>query len=207
MFDASHPERTLTGPVADIAPSTPPSRSTRAADRFDLEQAGRRGVEIRPWPVPGLDLDGSVPPATHPVLYVVAADAPPPWCGELEDWLREPVDAGELGARVDRLVARARGLGATLVVVDDDDVLRVGDRLLILSPQEARLLRALVADLGQLVRRADLEAAIWPEGLPDDPRALDNRVKTLRERLAGLPLRLHTVRGRGLLLERLTEPE
>lgn len=173
----------------------------------DLELAARRGVEIRPWPPEDTGSGGAGRPAAHPVLYVVSPDAPPPWCGELEDWLREPVDADELGARIDRLLARGRRFGATLVLVDDDDVLRVGDRLLILSPQEARLLRALVADLGQLVLRADLEAAIWPEGLPDDPRALDNRVKTLRERLVGLPLQLHTVRGRGLLIERLAEPD
>ena len=46
-------------------------------------------------------------------------------------------------------------------------------------------------------------AAVWPQEPPDDPRALDNRVKAVRKRIEGTGLRIHTVRGRGLLLERM----
>ncbi len=89
--------------------------------------------------------------------------------------------------------------------MDDHDVLRVGDQIVILSPQEARLIGALIDALGHLVVREQLMSAIWPDAAPDDPRALDNRLKALRARLEGLPLRIHTVRGRGLLLERVPD--
>jgi DNA-binding response OmpR family regulator len=78
----------------------------------------------------------------------------------------------------------------------------VGEHIVILSEQEERLVRALADRPGQLVPRDELQLAVWPDGAPADPRALDNRVKTLRARLRGLPLRIHTIRGQGLLLER-----
>lgn len=160
-----------------------------------------RGVETRPWTsadTPALDA-----PPDHPILYLVEPDAPPPYCGELEDWIREPLELNELTARTDRLVARAAQVGAHFTRVDDDDILRVGDDMVPLSEQEARLLRLLIADMGTLVVREELTATVWPDGTPSDPRALDNRVKTLRKRIEHLPLQIHTVRGRGLLLERL----
>lgn len=172
-----------------------------------------RGVELRTWPppapdhaaalvaVPPTDLDPSV--ADHPVLYLVEPGMAPPICRDLEDWVRIPLDLAELNARADRLVAWSRDLGALYTRVDDDDVLRVGDDMVVLSQLESRLMRALIDSMGMLLLRDDLIATVWPDGPPSDPRALDNRVKSLRARLDGLPLQIHTVRGRGLLLERL----
>jgi len=161
-----------------------------------------RGVELRPWPDPATPL--SPEPADHPVLFLVEPTAESPLCRELEDWVRLPLHVGELTARADRLVARSRELGALYTRVDEDNVLRVGDEMVVLSELEARLMRALVKSMGQLLLREDLVASVWPDAPPSDPRALDNRVKSLRARLDGLPLRLHTIRGRGLLLERVT---
>jgi DNA-binding response OmpR family regulator len=131
----------------------------------------------------------------------VAPGARPPACGALEDWIRLPVDPGELRSRADRLVARAAWQGPSPVVVDGDGVVRVGAQLTIVGPQEAMLLRRLAAPAGRLVARHELVEAVWGEDVPSDPRALDNRVKALRRHLVGLPVRIHTVRGRGFLLE------
>ena len=178
-----------------------------------LSWVSTRGIEVRSWPPaapdhaaaltsPGsVDLDPSC--ADHPVLYVVEPGMEPPHCRNLEDWVRIPLDLGELNARVDRLVAWSHDLGAAYTRVDDDDVLRVGDEMVVLSQLEARLMRALIANMGALLLREDLVAIVWPHGPPSDPRALDNRVKYLRAHLSGVPLRIHTVRSRGLLLERL----
>lgn len=159
------------------------------------------GIELRAWPSPD---PAAVPrDADHPVLYLVDIDAGPPYCAEHEDWLRAPIDLGELTARADRLVARAAEHQDQAFVIDDDDVLHAGDELVILSQVEARILRPLIERIGDLVLRDDLIETVWPDGPPADERALDNRVKCLRQRLGAAPLRIHTVRGRGLLLERL----
>lgn len=176
------------------------SHATRSIDRTEVAVSWveSRGVEVRPWPA-----TEAHPNVDHPVLYLVDLGAEPPHCGPLEDWVREPVDADELFARADRLLVRGRELGASLIRVDDDGTLRVGDTIVILSDQEARLVRTLLDHMGQLVLREDLVAAVWPDAAPTDPRALDNRLKTLRQRLRDVPLTIHTVRGWGLLLEQV----
>lgn len=173
----------------DTRPATDPVAVT-------LSWTASRGIDIRSWPQ-----DGRPTSSEHPVLYLVPAGAEPPRCGVLEDWLRLPIDLDELHARADRLLARAAHTGAALIRVDEG-ALHVGEHIVILSEQEERLMRALADQPGRLVPRDELQRAVWPDGAPADPRALDNRVKTLRARLRGLPLRIHTIRGQGLLLER-----
>lgn len=177
-----------------------------------LSWVASRGVEVRPWPPPAPDhaaalVDGA--PAfrgssepSHPVLYLVEPGMEPPICHDLEDWVRIPLDLSELTARADRLVAWSRDLGAVYTRIDEDDLLRIGDAMVVLSPLEARLMRTLIDSMGMLVLREDLVAAVWPDGPPCDPRALDNRIKAVRARIKGLPLCIHTVHGRGLVLER-----
>jgi len=174
-----------------------------------LSWISTRGIEIRSWPPPTPDhvVDfTSVPPAdpadrVQPVLYLVEPGMEPPICRDLEDWVRIPIDVGELTARGDRLIAWSRDLGAVFTRIDDDDLLWVGDEMVVLSPLEARLMRVLIGSMGMLVLREDLMDAVWPDGPPSDPRALDNRVKAVRARISGLPLCVHTVHGRGLVLE------
>ncbi len=174
-----------------------------------LSWISTRGVEVRSWPPPTPDgpaelTDVGPPSATEPirpVLYLVEAGMEPPICGDLEDWVRIPIDVGELTARADRLIAWARDLGTVSTRIDDDDLLWVGDEMVVLSPLEARLMRTLIESMGMLVLREDLMVAVWPGGPPSDPRALDNRVKAVRARIDGLPLCVYTVHGRGLVLE------
>lgn len=166
--------------------------------RRALAWIAARGIDVRPWPHP----DGHPPAgASRAVLHVVQADAEPPRCGEREDWIREPLDRDELYARADLLLARAQRHGPVSVEVDDDGILRVDDRIVILSPTEADVLRVLVSHLDRIVDRADLVRAVW--GRADaEVRLLAKHVAALRRRLDGLPLELHAVRGRGLLLVR-----
>lgn len=171
-----------------------------------LAWAVARGVQVETLSSTYIDPDEE--PADHPVLYLVApGTAPPSSWGELEDWIRLPADSEEIYDRVERLAARAGDLGLATTWVDADDVLRMGSRLVPLSPMDAELVRVLLDQSGRIVTRRQLEVLLWPAGCPSDPRALDNRLKRLRRRLGGLPLRIHTVRGRGLLLERVGGPE
>ncbi|QXC59654.1 helix-turn-helix domain-containing protein [Aquihabitans sp. G128] len=159
-----------------------------------------RGIQVERRTSSHLDLD--LTPPAHPTLYLLDPGVMPPmnWSA-LEDWVRLPAEASELYDRADRLLARAAMSGGFRTFVDDDDVLRVGARLVPLSPLEASLVRELLAHAGTLVRREALEEALWPDGSAPEARALDNRIKRLRRHLDGLPLRIHTVRARGFLIE------
>ena len=199
MIAVDAPPRTRTRtlgpalPVADRAPVDP-----LAALAPELIWLAERGLAIRrPGSTGAPTAAGSV---RGPILHVLGADEAPPACGPLEDWVRVPVGRDDLLARAERLLARALP-PAPIEVAVADGVVRSGGCIVVLAPQEARLLDALVSAPGQLVGREALVDAVWPEGPPQDPRALDNRIKALRHRLVGLPIRLHTVRGRGVLVE------
>lgn len=170
-----------------------------------LRWVASRGVEVVVEPRAGHRLrTGEV---EHPTLYLVPDEGPAPqgW-GELEDWIRLPLDPDEIYTRADRLIARAAATGASRTYVDEDDVLRAGPLLVPLGRIEAQLVRILLDRVGTLVPREELEAALWPCEAPADPRALDNRLARLRRRIQPIPVELHTVRGRGFLLERVSRP-
>ncbi len=180
--------------IATVRPSSDP------LDRA-LAWTAARGVRVEAVSSSSIELDRELP--DHPVLYLVEPGVTPPFrWGELEDWVRLPAVADEVYDRVERLLARADHVGASVVYVDDDEVLRIGLRSIPLSPLDAVLVRVLLAAAGRIVTRGDLERRLWPDRQPPEHRALDNRVKRLRQRLRGLPLEIHTVRGRGLLLDR-----
>ena len=86
--------------------------------------------------------------------------------------------------------------------LDDDGVLRLGDRWVSLPPVEARLTAALLDRYGAVVSRDALARAGWPAGAPGR-NALDVHMLRLRRRLSPLALAIRTVRSRGYLLERL----
>ena len=87
--------------------------------------------------------------------------------------------------------------------VDALGVLRHAGAWISLSPTHEAIVRALIAHLGEAVARADLAAAAWPGGGPDH-HAIDVHVHRLRPRLARLGLVIHTLRGRGYMMETLT---
>lgn len=141
-----------------------------------------------------------------PRLLLVDESAPAPLCDDpLEDWVRLPAPDADLNARVRALVRRSTVLpGDARPVIDGDGVVRFGRNWVALPPVEARLMAALTDRFGSVVRRNDLAAAGWPEGLPGR-NALDVHVLRLRRRLAPLGLAIRTVRARGYLLESIPE--
>jgi two-component system, OmpR family, response regulator len=139
--------------------------------------------------------------AGQPRLLLVERGAPPIPTDELEDWIRLPADDLDLRVRVEALRRRTDGdLGAT-PMLDDDGVLRLGDRWVSLPPVEARLTVALLERFGAVVSRDALARSGWPGGSPGR-NALDVHVLRLRRRLSPLRLAIRTVRSRGYLLER-----
>jgi len=139
--------------------------------------------------------------AGQPRLLLVERGAPPIPTDELEDWIRLPADDLDLRVRVEALRRRTHGDTGSVPVLDDDGVLRLGDRWVSLPPVEARLTAALLERFGAVVSRDLLARSGWPGGSPGR-NALDVHVLRLRRRLAPLRLAIRTVRSRGYLLER-----
>lgn len=135
-----------------------------------------------------------------PRLLLVDNGTPPIPSDGMEDWIRLPADDLDLRVRVEALRRRSAPGDAVLPVLDDDGVLRVGDRWVSLPPVEARLLGALLQRYGAVVSRDALSRSGWPGGSPGR-NALDVHVLRLRRRVAPLGLAIRTVRSRGYLLE------
>jgi DNA-binding winged helix-turn-helix (wHTH) protein len=139
--------------------------------------------------------------AGQPRLLLVERGAPPIPTDELEDWIRLPADDLDLRVRLEALRRRTDGDASAVPELDDDGVLRVGDRWVSLPPVESRLTQALIARFGAVVSRDVLTRAGWPGGSPGR-NALDVHVLRLRRRLTPVRLAIRTVRSRGYLLER-----
>jgi DNA-binding winged helix-turn-helix (wHTH) protein len=139
--------------------------------------------------------------AGQPRLLLVERGAPPIPTDELEDWIRLPADDLDLRVRVEALRRRTDSDTGQAPLLDDDGVLRLGDRWVSLPPVEARLTKALLDRFGAVVSREALARAGWPGGSPGR-NALDVHVLRLRRRLSPLHLAIRTVRSRGYLLER-----
>jgi two-component system response regulator MprA len=79
---------------------------------------------------------------------------------------------------------------------------RVGTRTEQLTPTEFRLLAALAARPGDVLRRRELIAAAWPDGAIVHDNTLDAYAARLRRKLGALdaPQRIETVRGVGYVL-------
>lgn len=137
----------------------------------------------------------------QPRLLLVERGVPPIPADELEDWIRLPADDIDLHVRVEGLRRRTGDSGGSTPLLDDDGVLRVGDRWVSLPPVEARLTAALIDRFGGVVSRDALARSGWPGASPGR-NALDVHVLRLRRRLSPLRLAIRTVRSRGYLLER-----
>jgi DNA-binding response OmpR family regulator len=136
----------------------------------------------------------------RPRLLLVEEGPPPVALDCLEDWLRVPAADVDLQARLDGLRTRLDQHGDDEPVLDENGVLRRGDRWVSLPPVEARLMAALLERRGAVAGREGLARAGWPDGAPGR-NALDVHVLRLRRRLVAVQLAIRTVRSRGYLLE------
>jgi two-component system OmpR family response regulator len=126
-----------------------------------------------------------------------------------DDYLAKPFAFGELVARLDALVRRARDVGPAidLVVADlrmnplSHTVTRAGLAIQ-LQPREFRLLEFLMRHAGQVVTRTMLLENVWDYHFDPQTNVIDSHVSKLRRKIDtgfATPL-LHTVRGAGYKL-------
>jgi DNA-binding response OmpR family regulator len=142
----------------------------------------------------------------EPCLLLIEPDiAVPETDAFLEDWTLTTASPIELKARREALLRRVAALPDdtsrnTNPTFDLDDVLRVGDRSLILAPIEVRLLRVFLASPGSVLSRDTLTSAVWPDGAPRS-NSFGVRLAHLRKRLTPLGLSILTFPNHGYMLE------
>jgi DNA-binding response OmpR family regulator len=136
----------------------------------------------------------------RPRLLVLAEDHPPPVVHDpLEDWVRDRAGALEIGARQDTL--RRRALQARAPAVDEDGVLWVDGRWLSLPESQVSIVEILLLRRGRLVSTDELRRAYARRGGSTDEVAFKAVMPRVARRLAEVGLQVHTVRGRGALLD------
>jgi two-component system response regulator MprA len=143
-----------------------------------------------------------------PVLFLTARDALTDRLSGFhaggDDYLTKPFALAELLVRVDALLRRGQAPEPAppeggLRLDPAAHGLVVGASRVTLTPTEFRLLAALAARPGEVVRRAALLAAGWPDGAIVHDNTLDAYVARIRRKLraAGAESAVTTVRGVG----------
>lgn len=143
-----------------------------------------------------------------PVLFLTAKDSLTDLVSGFsaggDDYLTKPFAIAELVVRVAALAGRhVAATPATGLVLDPATFsVRYEDRDAALTPTEFRLLAALSARPGTVVRRHELIAAGWPMGAIVQDNTLDSFVRRIRTKLENVhsPVQLETARGVGYAL-------
>jgi two-component system response regulator MprA len=141
-----------------------------------------------------------------PVLFLTARDGLPDrlsgFAAGGDDYLTKPFHFSELLARLRALVRRpaaATPSDAAVRLDPGSHAVSSADGTRVLTPTEYRLLGALLAAPGRVVRRQELVRAAWPDGARVHDNTLDQYVSRLRRKLAevGAPETISTARGVG----------
>jgi two-component system response regulator MprA len=122
-----------------------------------------------------------------------------------DDYVTKPFELEELMARIHALLRRAvepEPEPSGLLLDPASHAVRFGDRVESLTPTEFRLLAALAARPGTVVRRRELVLAAWPAGGIVHDNTLDTYVGRLRGKLRdlGADSEIATARGVGYSL-------
>jgi two-component system OmpR family response regulator len=144
-----------------------------------------------------------------PVLFLTALDAVHDRVSGFhaggDDYVSKPFAIAEVLVRLESLVRRSRPLpeaGSGLHLDPDRYAVRNGERQQQLTPTEFRMLAAIAAEPGTVVRRRAVVAAGWPDGAMVSENTIDSYVRRIRIKLeaVGSPVAVETVRGVGFVL-------
>jgi two-component system response regulator TctD len=146
-----------------------------------------------------------------PVLVLTARDSLAERVSTLnegaDDFLPKPFALAELEARLTALIRRSRGSQrprlacGSLHYDTTSKQFSLGGALLMLSPREHGLLRALITRSGEPMSRQQLLDRVFGDADDVQPAALDTLMHRLRRRLEGRGVRIETYRGLGYALE------
>jgi two-component system OmpR family response regulator len=123
-----------------------------------------------------------------------------------DDYVAKPFAISEVLVRISALLRRTRPAPETVtgLHLDPDRFsVRTETAEQTLTPTEFRLLAALSAQPGVVVRRRAVVAAAWPDGAMVSENTIDSYIRRLRIKLdaVGSPVELRTVRGVGFVLQ------
>jgi two-component system response regulator MprA len=152
---------------------------------------------------------------TAPVLFLTARDGLQDRLSGFhaggDDYLCKPFAIAELIVRLDALIRRAEqtprvaaaGVGPGALLDPATHSLNGTYGPVQLTPTEYRLLAAVLAGQGAVVRRAELVQVAWTDGASVADNTLDGFISRLRAKLkqAGRPEQLANVRGIGYRLD------
>ena len=144
-----------------------------------------------------------------PVLFLTALDAVHDRVSGFnaggDDYVPKPFALSEVMVRIEALHRRTRPVPTevTGLHLDPDRyAVRHGELEQRLTPTEFRMLAAIAAQPGTVVRRRAAVVAGWPEGAMVSENTIDSYIRRLRVKLAAIdsPVSLETVRGVGFVL-------
>jgi two-component system response regulator MprA len=147
-----------------------------------------------------------------PVLFLTARDAVPDRISGFtaggDDYVTKPFSLAEVAVRLHALIRRVSDDAGTVAAgalrLDPArHTVAVGEHSMSLTPTEMRLLGALAAKTGRVIRRRELVSAAWPHGSRVSENTLDAYVARLRRKLRAMPgaPTIHTSHGVGYTLE------
>ncbi len=198
----------------------------REGFRVRMTASGREAVEVFTESPPDLlvldiglpDADGRdvcqalrVNSVSSPVIFLTARDTLTDRLSGFsvgaDDYVVKPFAVAELVARI-RVAARRQAPPVTeggMAGLEVDPVVhavRNGERTAQLTPTEFRMLAALAARPGEIVRRNELRSAGWPDGAIVHENTIDAYIARLRRKLEEVASSetLETVRGVGYVL-------
>jgi DNA-binding response OmpR family regulator len=137
-------------------------------------------------------------------MLLLAPGCPPPMLlDELEDWVRDPIDADELDAR---LAALARRVGIVLPesapdVHFVDGILRVDEEWTSIPESQWSIVQMLIDRMGTVVGDREIVEMYSSADAHAEPRAVKSMMWRLARRMARVGIEVHKVRGRGYLVE------
>jgi two-component system, OmpR family, response regulator len=137
-----------------------------------------------------------------PVLFLTALDAVHERISGFraggDDYVGKPFSLGEVLVRIEALLRRTRPEPQEV-----SGLMRTPTGEEKLTPTEFRLLAALAARPGAVVRRRAVVAAGWPDGAIVNENTIDSYIRRLRVKLEAVdsPVALTTVRGVGFVLQ------
>jgi two-component system response regulator QseB len=122
-----------------------------------------------------------------------------------DDYVIKPVDMEELAARLHALIRRTQGQIGNCLVAGEIELdpqarrVRLMGESIILSAREYALLEKLMSNLGHVLSKAQLEAALYGWGGGVESNAVEVHIHHLRRKLGSR--RIVTLRGIGYMME------
>ncbi|MBL8309221.1 MAG: response regulator transcription factor [Burkholderiales bacterium] len=200
------------GFAVDVAPTLANARIRLRAERYglvvlDMGLPDGSGATLLTW-LRGAAPDSLATASSTPVLILSArADIDDVVAGldaGSDDYVVKPVDQRALAARIRSLLRRAEGRSSAEIVIGElvlDCTRRqatLAGLSLDLSAREWAVLRALAANPGAVLSKADLEAALYSDGNAVESNAIEVHIHHLRRKIGEKTIR--TLRGAGYAL-------